>query len=65
MSALPGNYAPTSEHRVTVQAAEPAQVQQQQLNQALAGGDATEILAALNSNLGGAPSQGLAFFSIE
>lgn len=65
MSALPGNYAPTSEHRVTVQATEPAQVQQQQLNQALAGGDATEILAALNSNLGGAPPQGLAFFSIE
>lgn len=65
MSALPGNYAPTSEHRVTVQATEPAQVQQQQLNQAIAGGDAAEILAALDSNLGGAPSQGLAFFSIE
>ncbi len=65
MSALPGNNAPTSEHRVMVQATEPAQVQQQQLNQALAGGDATEILAALDSNLGGAPSPGLAFFSIE
>lgn len=65
MSALPGNYAPTSEHRVTVQATEPAQIQQQQLNQAIAGGDAAEILAALDSNLGGAPSQGLAFFSIE
>jgi hypothetical protein len=65
MSALPGGYAPTSEHRVTVHSTEPAQVQQQQLSQAIAGGDASEILAALNQNLGGAPSQGMSFFSIE
>jgi hypothetical protein len=65
MSALPGGYTPTSEHRVTVQSTEPAQVQQQQLSQAIAGGDASEILAALNQNLGGAPSQGMSFFSIE
>jgi hypothetical protein len=65
MSALPGGYTPTSEHRVTVHSTEPAQVQQQQLSQAIAGGDASEILAALNQNLGGAPSQGMSFFSIE
>jgi len=65
MSALPGGYTPTSEHRVMVQPTEPAQVQQQQLSQAIAGGDASEILAALDRNLGGAPSQGMAFYSIE
>jgi hypothetical protein len=48
-----------------VQPTEPAQVQQQQLSQAIAGGDASEILAALDRNLGGAPSQGMAFYSIE
>jgi hypothetical protein len=65
MSALPGGYTPTSEHRVMVQPTEPAQVQQQQLSQAIAGGDASEILAALDRNLGGSPSQGMAFYSIE
>jgi hypothetical protein len=65
MSALPGGYAPTSEHRVTVQATEPTQVQQQQLSQAIAGGDASDILAALDRNLGGTQPQGMAFFSIE
>jgi hypothetical protein len=65
MSAIPGGYTPTSEHRVMVQPTEPAQVQQQQLSQAIAGGDASEILAALDRNLGGAPSQGMAFYSIE
>jgi hypothetical protein len=65
MSALPGGYSPTSEHRVTVQSTEPAQVQQQQLSQAIAGGDASDILAALDRNLGGTQPQGMAFFSIE
>jgi hypothetical protein len=65
MSAIPGGYTPTSEHRVMVQPTEPAQVQQQQLSQAIAGGDASEILAALDRNLGGSPSQGMAFYSIE
>ncbi len=67
MAALPGNHtAPTSEHRVTVQQSDPAQAQQQQLQQAVAGGDMDTVLSALDQELGGpAPQGSLKILSIE
>lgn len=66
MAPLPGNHAaPTSEHRVTVHTADPAQAQQQQLSQVIAGGDMVDILASLDADLGGPPPQGMRILSIE
>jgi len=67
MAPLPGNHtAPTSEHRVIVQSADPQAAAQQQIASAAAAGDTAAVLAALNLSLGGlAPPTGLTFHSIE
>lgn len=67
MAPLPGNHtAPTSEHRVIVQPADPQAAAQQQIASAAAAGDSAAVLAALNLSLGGlAPPTGLTFHSIE
>lgn len=67
MAPLPGSHtAPTSEHRVIVQPADPQAAAQQQIVSAAAAGDNAAVLAALNLSLGGlAPPTGLTFHSIE